>query len=246
MKDLKTAAVFLLATLAAATAWAADDTVDKGVVTFAKNAGGYHYLIVKGAGKEEWLAVAPMQVKVGDAVEYTGGDVMTNFQSRAMAKTFDAIRFVTRIRVVGSREPKAAVTLAPTVGSPRSAMPSDATHRGTPSVSSGTVAVRAGDIDKPRGARTVGEVFADTMTLKDTKVTVRGKVAKFSMNILGKNWITIVDGTGKAPDDRLVAVTRDMAQVGTVVSVSGILKTGVSLGSGYQYKVLLDDVVVSR
>jgi len=75
---------------------------------------------------------------------------------------------------------------------------------------------------------------------------LRGKVIKVSRNILKKNWITLSDGTGTAPDDRIVAVTTDLVTPGDVATVTGTLKTNVNLGAGYKYKVLIDDAEFAK
>jgi hypothetical protein len=45
-------------------------------------------------------------------------------------------------------------------------------------------------------ARTVAEVVTKGAQLKDQQVQVRGKVVKFSPQIMGKNWIHLRDGFG--------------------------------------------------
>lgn len=230
-------AAFLAAMLQASAGLAADDATHKGTVTFAQNAGGYSYMKIKESGKEVWLAALPMKVSVGDEIEYTGGDVMSNFQSKAMNKTFDAIRFVSRIHVVGKETPKA--------GMPKDAMPKDEVHKGI-KASKETLPPRQGDIAKPKDGKTIGEVFSEKEKLKGSKVVLQAKVMKVSRNILGKNWVTLADGTGKLPDDRIVATTMESPSVGDIVMAGGILKTNVDLGAGYQYKVILEDAKFTK
>ena len=62
---------------------------------------------------------------------------------------------------------------------------------------------------------------------------------------MGKNWITLQDGTGTEPDDRLMATSKDMVEPGSIVVVKGTVKTDVDLGYGYLYKVLLEDASFS-
>lgn len=228
--------------VAAAIAWpvsglAADDGIHKGKVTFAQVAGGYTYLKIREGGKEVWLAALPMKVSVGDDIEYSGGDVMTNFQSKAMNKTFESIRFVSRIHVVGKDEPQASA--------PSAAIPKDDVHKGV-KPSKDVAEPRPGEIPRAKDGKTIAELFSEKDTLKGNKVSVRAKVMKVSRNILGKNWVTLDDGTGKAPDDRMVAATSESPTVGDIVTTSGILKTNVVLGAGYQYKVLLEDARFSK
>jgi hypothetical protein len=226
-----------MALLHASAALAAEDGIHKGTVTYAKDAGGYTYLKIKESGKELWLAALPMKVAIGDQVEYAGGDVMTNFPSKAMDKTFDSIRFVTRIHVVGKDAPQAAAK--------KDAMPKDDFHKGiTPPKES--TPPRKGEIAIPKGAKSVEEVFNEKEKLNGSRIAVRAKVMKVSKNILGKNWVTLADGTGSQPDDRFVAASLELPAVGDIVTASGILKTNVSLGAGYQYKAILEDAKFTK
>ena len=69
---------------------------------------------------------------------------------------------------------------------------------------------------------------------------------KVSLNIVGKNWITLQDGTGTAPDNRLIATSSEVVSVGDLVTVKGVVHTNVDLGSGYTYSVLLEEATFSR
>lgn len=230
-------AVFFMATLCASAGYADEEAIHTGKVTFAQNAGGYSYIKVKESGKEVWLAALPMKVSVGDEVEYTGGDVMSNFQSKAMNKTFDSIRFVSRIHVVGKDAPQKAMQ--------KDVMPKDDVHKGI-KVSTDVVEPRQGEIVRPKDGRTIAELFSEKEKLKGNRIVLRAKVMKVSKNILGKNWVTLDDGSGKSPDDRIVAATMEVPPVGDIVTASGILKTNVNLGAGYQYKALIEDAKFTK
>ncbi len=61
-----------------------------------------------------------------------------------------------------------------------------------------------------------------------------------------KNWITLEDGTGTAPDNKLVATTKESINIGDTLTVKGILKTNVDLGAGYNYKVIIEDAKFTK
>lgn len=226
MKLAHTLGTTVLATLLTlSVAWAAPkDEVRAGKVTFVKTAGGYTYLKLDEAGKAQWLAALPMEVAVGDQVEYTGGDTMKDFKSKAMNQTFDAIRFVTRIHVVNKDMPKDEIHTRVKVGNDDAAAP------------------KRGEIARAKDGKTVGEIFGERDRLVGKRVVLRAKVVKISRNILGKNWITLADGTGAAPDDVLVATSQETPAVGDLVIAAGVLKANVNLGAGYQYKAVLEEV----
>lgn len=225
----------------------ADDTIHAGTVIYAKTAGNYTYIRLKEGEKKVWLATSPLEVSVGDPVEYAGGDVMKKFESKAMNKTFDEIRFVTRIRVVKD-EPAPAPGAAASIAHPK-AGGKDGAKEGAKDAPKGSPAVsppKKGEIEKAEKGKTVEEIFAGREKLKDRPVVLRGKVVKVSRNILMKNWVTLSDGTGAKPDDRIVAVTTDNVALGGVVTVKGIVKTDVNLGAGYKYKVLIDEATFAK
>lgn len=64
-----------------------------GKVVETTDAGGYTYLCVEKDGGKTWVAVPTMSVKVGDAVSLNPGNVMTNFSSKTLNRTFDKIIF---------------------------------------------------------------------------------------------------------------------------------------------------------
>ncbi|MBI4849975.1 MAG: DNA-binding protein [Nitrospirae bacterium] len=205
-----------------------------GSVEESKKGTKYVYIKLKEDGKEVWLATLPeflsAGISTGDKIEYLGGVEMTNFESKELGRTFDRIMFVTRLRILQAESQKGG--LLP------SAPGKDAAKKPV------VTAPKAGEIAKAASGKYIKEVFIERNLLKDKEVIVRGKVMKVSKNILMKNWLTLQDGTGIAPDNKLVAVTTADANVGDVLTVKGILKTDVNLGSGYKYKVLIDDAVI--
>jgi hypothetical protein len=242
MKSYTLIGTALLAVLLhAAPALANKDAIQSGKVTYTKNAGGYTYLKVKEAGKDVWIAAMPMTVAVGDKVEYAGGDTMKDFKSKAMDQTFDSIRFVSRIHVVNKDMPKDDIHKG------MAGMPMDDVHKGVkPEAGKVATAPKQGEISKPRGGKTVAELYSEKDKLNGKKVTARAKVMKVSKNILGKNWVTMSDGSGKAPDDKIVVATLETPAIGDVLTASGVLKTNVNLGAGYLYKVVIEDAKFSK
>jgi hypothetical protein len=106
--------------------------------------------------------------------------------------------------------------------------------------------VVVGSVPKAEGAnaRTVAEVYTNRLALKDKPVTIRAKVVKVTPAVMGKNWVHLRDGSGSATDgtNDVLATSKDEPKVGDVVVAKGVVKTDVNLGSGYAYKVLVEDV----
>ena len=198
-----------------------------GTVAETINAGGYTYIRIKES--DIWIATATMEVSEGDPVEYSGGAEMLNFHSKSLDRTFDSIWFVQKVSIGGQDNPHQAVAQghAPIpAGTPRDAA---------------IAAPAPGEIEKLDGGNSVAEILADRAALKGQTVNLRAKVIKVSENIMGMNWITLQDGTGTAPDDKLMVISSEMVTVGEVVTATGTLENDVDLGYGYHYTALLEE-----
>jgi hypothetical protein len=109
-----------------------------------------------------------------------------------------------------------------------------------------------GDVKVPKAtgpnAKTVAEIVGNPASLKDKNVVVRGKVVKFTPGVLGKNWVHLQDGSGSEKEQThdVLVTTQDETKIGDVVIASGTVKTDVDLGSGYSYKVLVEDAKLSQ
>ncbi len=229
MLNKLTTTLLVLLSLAAAPGFAKPPPV-LGTVTFAKAIGNYLYIKTTDVDeKEVWLATLPSKVtvEVGDQVEYTGGAVMNNFFSKAMDQTFEAIVFVDNIRNVSNPDP---IKNKP--------IPKDDIHT---KLTQPLTAPKAGEIQALEDGETVASLLDRREALNDELVGIRAKVMKVSLNIMGKNWVTLQDGTGNAPNDRLIATTQEKVFPGDVVTVEGRVKTNVDLGAGYKYSVLLEE-----
>jgi hypothetical protein len=97
-------------------------------------------------------------------------------------------------------------------------------------------------------ARTVAEVYAQKGALKEKAVSIRGKVVKFNPGIMGKNWVHLQDGSGKADkgDNDITVTTQDMTSVGDTVLVKGMVRIDKDFGAGYAYPVIVEDAKLSK
>lgn len=109
----------------------------------------------------------------------------------------------------------------------------------------GTIALEIA-VQALEGGMAIAAIFAEHEQFEAQEVSLRAKVIKFSPNVLGKNWVTLQDGTGTAPDDKLVVTSSETVKIGDEVIVKGKVKSNVDIGAGYAYKVLLEEAVFSR
>ncbi len=212
-----------------------------GTIKESRTGGKYIYLKLEENGKEVWVATLPAfiggKVEVGDRVRYSGGVEMTDFRSKALDRTFEKILFITKINNVNAMPLKNFEEI-----------PADSYHSKLvkQEKAMNLTPPTKGEIQKAADGWNIEEIFAEAEKLQDRKVTVRAKVVKISKNILQKNWITLQDGTGTPPDNKLSATTSGTADIGDIVIVTGILKRNVNLGAGYLYKVLIEEAEITK
>jgi hypothetical protein len=196
-----------------------------GKVTQTMDVSQYTYVEVDTGDGLVWVAGPVTEVKVGDAVEVSGGIQMVNFRSSALDRTFDKIQLVSAIGVKSNQN-----------GSSESA-PGGGNAGAEPQVSR---------IERIEGGHTVAEVIAGKTSLAGSEVAVRGKVTKLNASIMGRNWLHLSDGTiGPDGEQEVTVSTEDIATVGSTVVVRGTVATDRDFGSGYNYSVLIEDAKVT-
>ena len=204
-----------------------------GEVLESVNAGTYTYLRLKTKDGEVWAATLLANYAKGAKVQLHDPMLMTNFQSKAMGRTFDEIIFASAIStetggLVGSTQQMASA------------------HKGA----AAPVAAAPVKVTKANGAdaRTVAEVYAQKAKLNGKNISVRGQVVKFTPNIMERNWIHLQDGSGSAKDTTsdLLVTTKGVAKVGDVLTISGPVKTDVTYGPGYTYVVVVEGATLKK
>lgn len=95
-------------------------------------------------------------------------------------------------------------------------------------------------------AKTVAEITTKGAELKDKPVLVRGQIVKYTPNVMGKNWIHLQDGSGKAADksNDILVTTTVQAKLGDVLTFKGVVRTDKDFGAGYAYKVLIEEAAL--
>ena len=186
------------------------------------DSGGYTYVLVDTGSEQVWAATREVSGVVGDAVVIETPLPMPNWHSKTLDRTFELVYFADSIHAPGE-------------------LPAG---HGSPEPPSST-SVDPSGIAKAEGGVTVEEIFRKRQDLIGTEITVRGKVVKYSENILGKNWLHIQDGTGAAGTNDLTITTNASVTVGNVVLVRGKLGADRDFGAGYAYELIIEDAAVT-
>lgn len=203
-----------------------------GTVVETMSTGNYTYVKVDTGSEKIWAAAPQFQVKVGDKVTFPEGVPMKNYHSKTLKRTFDLVYFVSNITVAGVNH--------------ISSQFSEGRHGGTQSHTSApsSVKVDLSGIKKPEGGKTIAEIYAEKDVLSGKKVMVRGKVVKFSSQIMGKNWIHLQDGTGSQGTNDLTITTSSGVKVGDTVLATGVVVKDKDFGYGYVYSVIMEDAKI--
>jgi hypothetical protein len=222
------------ALLLSAACWGAAPagTALSGEVLEARDVDSYTYLRLKTADGETWAAVNRAPVQKGARVTIDNPVVMRNFESKSLNRKFDRIVFGTLGGTAGAASGKGGDLAAMHAGVAKAA-----------EVGNVKVAKATGP-----NARTVAEIVTRSAELNDKPVAVRGQVVKFTPAVLGKNWVHLRDGTGSPADgtNDVLVTTADEAKVGDVVLATGVVHTNRDLGSGYSYKVLVEEATLRK
>ena len=204
-----------------------------GTVLETMNSGGYTYVQVDTGSEKIWAAAPEFKVEVGDAVVVPEGMAMANYHSKTLDRDFDMVYFVDGVMVGGAE--------AMTEGAQMPENHPVANER----TKADAAAVDLKDIKKAEGGNTVADLFTNKEQLVGKEVKIRGKVVKFSPEIMGKNWIHLQDGTGAAGSNDLTVTTNAAAKVGDTVLVVGKVVADKDFGYGYKYDVILEDAQVT-
>lgn len=197
-----------------------------GKVVETMTSGGYTYIQLETKGKKIWAAIPKTKVVKGQTVTLMPGVQMGRFESKTLKRTFDNIVF--------------SGGLANTQSS--NAMESQG--------SKGRIVTPMEKIKvkKAKGpdAYTIAEIYKKLGSLDKHKVVVRGKVAKVSAGIMGRNWIHLQDGTGNTRHGNyeLVVTSQDLPKQGQTVTASGTLHKDRDFGMGYKYKAIVEKATV--
>ena len=150
---------------------------------------------------------------------FRDGLLKTNFESREHKKTFDKIFFVSKL------------------------VPADHGNSSPSSAGSSPISVPDKKIDR-KGSVKISDLIASPKKYTGKTIQVSGKCVKININIMGRNWIHINDGTTEKYD--LVITSASAVQVGQNCTITGTVVLDKDFGSGYRYDILLENGVLVK
>lgn len=93
--------------------------------------------------------------------------------------------------------------------------------------------------------KTVAAVNQNKASLAGKTISAQGKVVKVNNGIMGRNFVHVQDGTGDAGNDRLIVTSKQTANVGDQVTISGVVVIDRDFGAGYSYPLLIEDASIT-
>lgn len=213
-----------------------------GKVTEIIDVNNYTYAEVDTGSEKVWAAGPTTPLKKGDMVAFTTHMPMVDFYSKSMERKFSKLYFIGRF--ITDKEPSNN-----NVASEQDIMA--AAHGGKKDLHGDLhkkpEAKPITGIDKVEDGSTIAEVYANKADLKGQTIRLRGKVTKFSPEILGKNWLHIRDSS--TLDDLTVTVAataENTVAVDDIVIVEGQLELDKDYNYGYIYPVILENAKVTK
>ncbi len=191
--------------------------VFEGVVVDTLDGGGYTYLQIEDAKKKYWIAVEGLKIDKGTEVRFTEELRAKNFESKSLNRVFDEIVFASNLQYRTSVPESANIALV-------------------------TELVKVSPYQQ-KDTISVAQAWKERVKLNGKNISIRGKVVKVSKNIMEKNWIHIQDGTGEGAEvGRIVFTSKDdTISVGDVVTAQGVVSADKNFGSGYVYKIIVEN-----
>lgn len=95
--------------------------------------------------------------------------------------------------------------------------------------------------------KTVAALNQNKAALAGKTIRVKGKVVKVNNGIMGRNFVHVQDGTGdtNTNSNNLVVTSKQTANVGDQVTVSGVVVVNRDFGSGYSYPLLIEEASIA-
>jgi len=215
-----------------------------GKITEVIAAAGYTYVEIDTGNGKVWAAGPVTNLKVGDRTGFETNMPMANFHSKAMNRDFRFIYFVNsyltedgKALSVETKDLSGGGSMSGAMGGGGIQAPASVHAKTQPAVAPSI------SVAKAEGGQSIAEVYAQKADLKGKTIHVRGQVTKYTASVMGKNWLHIVDGSGK---EDLTVVTNDTVAVGDLVVIDGTLAIDKDFEFGYFYPVIVEDAKVTK
>lgn len=207
-----------------------------GTVLETMDAGGYTYVRLKDGTNDLWAACWATSVATGQVVTVPAGYIMRGFRSPSLNREFAAIRFIPAL---------GGVTNATATAHDPAQLPPGHPVAGAAKTPSATV--DTSPVAPPAGGLKIADLVARSKEFVGKEVLVRGRVVKFTQQVMGINWMHLQDGSSDTPAGCDITVTTDgVTELGQIVTARGKLSADRDFGYGYKYDLLIEKAQIER
>lgn len=211
-------------------------TSGTGTVIESIDASVYTYVQAKLNGENIWLAGPKTMITQGGSIDVDTRAPMRNFHSKALNRDFPVVYFVDHF----TGDAVQSVAVVPTTSA--TDLPPGHTPISDISTMTSTEISLTQPVERAEGGHSIAEVIANKNALSGKLVKVRGKVTKFTGDVMKKNWIHMIDGSG---DNDLTVITDQVVTVDQMIVIEGTVLLDKDFGYGYVYELLIDDAKVT-
>ena len=180
----------------------------------------YTYVLGREDGEEQWVAAPKMEATVGEFYYYQGEMEMRDFKSTELDKTFESILFLGGLTSANQLDQAKEEANAPP------AAPEQDNNE---------------PIEPVKGGISLTELLSNKAKYEGQEVLIRGKVVKYSANVMGSNWLHVQDNVG---DNDLTVTTSMSTSIGEIVILMGKITLDKDLGSGYFYEIIMEEAKI--
>ncbi|MEI8201438.1 MAG: hypothetical protein WCH34_00385 [Bacteroidota bacterium] len=184
-----------------------------------------------------WAAVTRTESKIGETLYYKGGFPMKDFPSKELNRTFKEVLFLDSLSHTSDFAKKEMAAIP----SHQYMSTADSTMAMKPKITKVEVKV-----DPIAGGVSIADLYSKKASFSGKTIKVKGKVTKFSPEIMGKNWIHIQDGTESNGKFDLTITTSSTVNVGDVLGFEGKISLNKDLGHDYFYEVIMEDAKILK
>ena len=204
----------------------------------------YSYFVLNEVGNPKvkendsiWAATNALDAKIGDTLYYKKASSVDNFPSKELNRTFAHLLLIDEISKTSDFVKREMAT----VSAHQAMSSSDTTIAAKPQITKADVKIEA-----VKGCVTIADLYGKKATYDTKSVKVKGKVIKFSPDIMQKNWIHLQDGTEANGKFDLTITTDATVKVGDIVTLEGKITLNKNIGAGYFYDVLMEDAKIVK
>ena len=189
----------------------------------------YVYVLVEEDGRSFWISSGMQELKKGETYYYSESILKTGFESKEHKRVFDTLYLVT--------------TLVPEAhGQDMHSFNPGSSDKEQLEIVKKSIVEEEDSTAVFAGRIRIADLVDDPEKYAGKKVELKGLCSKVNPGIMGRNWLHLQDGS--KDDYDLVITSSETVEKGAEVTIRGLVKLNVDLGSGYAYPILVENGVI--